>query len=163
MAGLLGQLAAGPFGLIQVFARHGIPKLPFQVFGAGRLVSERFGDGLEIVRNQIGANGAPYVSNRTKATSNREPRRKAAGLHQGLAEALASLGLSATPAQGDEATGQLPEGGAGMEEPEIMRQLPPMQRPRAGGRGYLGLSGRDHPGSRARPLRGSGAIPIGRP
>ena len=40
--------------------------------------------------------------------------------------------------------GQLPEGVAGMEEPETIRQLPPMQRPRAGGRGYLGLPGRDH-------------------
>ena len=78
---------------------------------------------LGIVRNRIGANGAPYVPNRKKVTPTRESRRKSAGLHQGLIEALASLGLSATPAQVDEAMGQLPEGGAGMEEPELIRQV----------------------------------------
>ena len=78
---------------------------------------------LGIVRNRIGANGAPYVPNRKKAIPTRESRRKSAGLHQGLIEALASLGLSATPAQVDEAMGQLPEGGAGMEEPELIRQV----------------------------------------
>ena len=78
---------------------------------------------LGIVRNRIRANGAPYVPNRKKAIPTRESRRKSAGLHQGLIEALASLGLSATPAQVDEAMGQLPEGGAGMEEPELIRQV----------------------------------------
>ena len=78
---------------------------------------------LGIVRNRIGANGAPYVPNRKKTTPSQEPRRKNPGLHQGLIEALASLGLSATPAQVDEAMGQLPEGGAGMEEPELIRQV----------------------------------------
>ena len=75
------------------------------------------------MRNRIGANGSPYVPNRKKVTPSREPRRKNAGLHQGLIEALASLGLSATPAQVDEAMGQLPEGGAGMEEPEVIRHV----------------------------------------
>ena len=78
---------------------------------------------LGIVRNRIGANGAPYVPNRKKASPSREPRRKNAGLHPGLIEALASLGLSATPAQVDEAMGQLPEGGVGMDEPELIRQV----------------------------------------
>ena len=78
---------------------------------------------LGIVRNRIRANGAPYVPNRKKPSPSRESRRKAAGPHQGLIEALASLGLSATPAQVDEAMGQLPEGGAGMEEPELIRQV----------------------------------------
>jgi predicted DNA-binding transcriptional regulator AlpA len=78
---------------------------------------------LGIVRNRIGANGAPYVPNRKKVTPSRESYRKTAGLHQGLIEALASLGLSATPAQVDEAMGQLPEGGAGLEEPEVIRRV----------------------------------------
>ena len=78
---------------------------------------------LGTVRNRIGANGAPYVPNRKKASPSPVPRRKAAGLHQGLIEALASLGLTATPAQVDEAMGHLPEGGAGMEEPELIRQV----------------------------------------
>ena len=78
---------------------------------------------LGIVRNRIGANGAPYVPNRKKPSPSRESRRKAAGRHQGLIEALASLGLTATATQVDEAMAQLPEGGAGMEEPELIRQL----------------------------------------
>lgn len=78
---------------------------------------------LGIVRSRIGANGAPYVPNRKKATPNREPRRKPSGRHQGLIEALASLGLTATSAQVEEAIGQLPEGGEGMEEAELIRQL----------------------------------------
>ena len=78
---------------------------------------------LGIVRNRIGANGAPYVPNRKKAAPSREARRKAAGRHQGLIEALASLGLTPTPAQVDEAMGQLPEGGEGIEEAELIRQL----------------------------------------
>ena len=78
---------------------------------------------LGIVRTRIGANGAPYVPNRKKAAPVREPRRKSTERHQGLIEALASLGLTATPAQVDEAIGQLPEGGAGMEEPELIRQV----------------------------------------
>jgi len=78
---------------------------------------------LGIVRNRIGANGAPYVPNRKKASPSRESRRKDAGRHQVLIEALASLGLTATPAQVDEAMGQLPDGGAGMEEPEVIRQV----------------------------------------
>ena len=86
---------------------------------------------LGIVRNRIGANGAPYVPNRKKPSPSRESRRKAAGRHQGLIEALASLGLSATPAQVGEAMGQLPEGGAGMEEPEVIRQVFPQLRKKA--------------------------------
>ncbi len=75
------------------------------------------------MRNRIGANGAPYVPNRKKTTPSRESRRKTAGLHQGLIEALASLGLTATATQVDEAMAQLPEGGEGMEEPELIRQV----------------------------------------
>ena len=78
---------------------------------------------LGIVRTRAGANGAPYVPNRKKATTSREPRRKPAGRHQGLIEALASLGLTATPAQVDETMAKLPDGGAGLEEPELIRQV----------------------------------------
>jgi hypothetical protein len=78
---------------------------------------------LGIVRNRIGANGAPYVPNRKKVIPTRKSRRKSAGLHQGLIEALASLGLTATAAQVEEALGRLPEGGAGLEEPEVIRRV----------------------------------------
>ena len=78
---------------------------------------------LGIVRTRVGANGNPYVPNRKKAAPSQEPRRKPSGRHQGLIEALASLGLTATPAQVDEAMAKLPEGGAGLEEPELIRQV----------------------------------------
>ena len=78
---------------------------------------------LGILRNRIGANGAPYVPNRKSANTPRESRRKPAGRHKSLIEALASLGLSATATQVDEALGRLPEGGAGMEEPELIRRV----------------------------------------
>ena len=78
---------------------------------------------LGIVRDRVGANGVPYVPNRKGPRSQREPRRKPTERHQGLIEALASLGLTATPAQVDEALNNLPEGGAGLEEPELIRQV----------------------------------------
>lgn len=78
---------------------------------------------LRIVRNRVGANGVPYVPNR-KARPARQPSvKKPAGRHQGLIEALGSLGLTATPAEVDEAMKRLPEGGAGLEEPELIRQV----------------------------------------
>jgi len=78
---------------------------------------------LGIVRNRVGANGVPYVPNRKKATPSRESRKQPAGRHQGLIEALASLGLTATPAQVDEALKSLPDGGAGLDEPQLIRQV----------------------------------------
>ena len=77
---------------------------------------------LGIVRTRVGANGTPYVPNRKKATPSRETQKKSSGRHQGLIEALASLGLTATPTEVEEAIGRLPEGGAGMNEPELIRQ-----------------------------------------
>ena len=78
---------------------------------------------LGIVRHRVGANGAPWVPTRKKATPSREPRIKSAGRYQGLIEALASLGLTATPTEVEEAIGRLPEGGAGVNEPELIRQV----------------------------------------
>jgi hypothetical protein len=78
---------------------------------------------LGIVRNRVGANGVPYVPNRKARPARQQSTKKPAGRHQGLIEALASLGLTATPAQVEEALGTLPEGGAGMEEPELIRQV----------------------------------------
>ena len=78
---------------------------------------------LGIVRTRVGANGTPYVPNRRKATPSRETQKKSSGRHQGLIESLASLGLTATPAQVEEAMGRLPEGGAGLGEPELIRQV----------------------------------------
>jgi hypothetical protein len=78
---------------------------------------------LGIVRNRVGANGVPYVQNRKSRPARQPSTKKPAGRHQGLIEALASLGLTATPAEVDEAMGRLPEGGAGLEEPELIRQV----------------------------------------
>jgi predicted DNA-binding transcriptional regulator AlpA len=78
---------------------------------------------LGIVRNRVGANGVPYVPNRKARPARQPSTKKPAGRHQGLIEALGSLGLTATPAEVDEAIGRLPEGGAGLEEPELIRQV----------------------------------------
>ena len=78
---------------------------------------------LGIIRSRIGANGTPWVPNRKSPTTKREPRPKASSRHGGLIEALASLGLTCTAAQVDEALAKLPEGGAGLEEPELIRQV----------------------------------------
>jgi hypothetical protein len=78
---------------------------------------------LGIVRNRVGANGVPYVPNRKGRPARQASTKKPAGCHQGLIEALASLGLTATPAEVDEAMKRLPEGGAGLEEPELIRQV----------------------------------------
>ena len=78
---------------------------------------------LGIVRTRVGANGTPSVPNRRKATPSRETQKKSSGRHQGLIEALASLGLTTTPAQVEEAMGRLPEGGAEMDEPELIRRV----------------------------------------
>lgn len=43
-----------------------------------------------------------------------QSRKKPSERHQGLIEALASLGLTATVAQVEEALGSLPDGGAGL-------------------------------------------------
>ena len=78
---------------------------------------------LGIVRNRVGANGAPYVPNRKGRPARQPSTSRPTGRHQGLIEALASLGLTATPAQVDEALKSLPEGGAGLEEAELIRQV----------------------------------------
>jgi hypothetical protein len=67
---------------------------------------------LGIVRNRVGANGVPYVPNRKRAAATPDSRKKPSGRHQGLIEALASLGLTATAAQVEEVLGRLPEGGS---------------------------------------------------
>jgi hypothetical protein len=78
---------------------------------------------LGVIRDRIGVNGAPYVPNRKGRPARKPSTRKPAERHQGLIEALASLGLTATPGQVDEALKSLPEGGAGLEEPELIRQV----------------------------------------
>ena len=78
---------------------------------------------LAIVRNRVGANGVSYVPNRKARPARQPSAKKPAGRHQGLIEALGSLGLTATPAEVDEAMKRLPDGGAGLEEPELIRQV----------------------------------------
>ena len=78
---------------------------------------------LGIVRNRVGANGAPWVPNRKSPVVKPTAKRASGDRHRGLIEALASLGLTSTAAQVDEALAKLPEGGAGLEEPELIRQV----------------------------------------
>jgi hypothetical protein len=78
---------------------------------------------LGIVRSRVGANGAPWVPNRKSPVVKPAPRKASGDRHRGLIEALASLGLTATAPQVDEALAKLPEGGAGLEEPELIRQV----------------------------------------
>ena len=78
---------------------------------------------LAIVRNRVGANGVPYVPNRKSRPARQASTKKPTGRHQGLIEALGSLGLTATPAEVDGAMKRLPDGGAGLEEPELIRQV----------------------------------------
>ena len=52
-----------------------------------------------------------------------QSRKKPSGRYQGLIEALASLGLTVTVVQVEEALGSLPDGVAGLEEPEVIRQV----------------------------------------
>jgi hypothetical protein len=78
---------------------------------------------LGIVRHRVGANGAPWVPNRKNPPVKRAPQKAPGDRHRALIESLASLGLTATAAQVDEALARLPEGGAGLEEPELIRRL----------------------------------------
>jgi len=78
---------------------------------------------LGIVRHRIGANGAPWVPNRKNPSVKRAPQKASGDRHRGLIEALSSLGLTATAVQVDQALAKLPEGGAGLEEPEVIRQV----------------------------------------
>lgn len=78
---------------------------------------------LAIVRNRVGANGVPYVPNRKSRPARQASTKKPTGRHQGLIEALGSLGLTATPAEVDGAMKRLPDCGAGLEEPELIRQV----------------------------------------
>ena len=70
-----------------------------------------------------GASGQPYVPNRKRTAVAPQSRKKPSGRYQGLIEALASLGLTVTVAQVEEALGSLPDGGAGLEEPGVIRQV----------------------------------------
>lgn len=78
---------------------------------------------LGIVRNRVGANGAPWVPNRKSPVVKPAPKKASGDRHRGLIEALASLGLTCTAAQVDESLAKLPEGGAGLEEPQLIRQV----------------------------------------
>ncbi len=78
---------------------------------------------LGIVRLRVGANGAPWVPNRKRPVVKQGPTKAPTARHQGLIESLASLGLTATAAQVDEALKRLPDEGQGLEEPELIRRL----------------------------------------
>ena len=71
----------------------------------------------------MGAGQAPWVPNRKSPVVKPAPKKASGDRHRGLIEALASLGLTCTAARVDEALAKLPEGGAGLEELELIRQV----------------------------------------
>jgi len=79
---------------------------------------------LEVVRSRVGINGEPLLFNRKPK---QEPLRKrvtpASKKHEALIVALASLGLSPTVEQVDAAIASLPNQGADMDEPSLIKAI----------------------------------------
>lgn len=79
---------------------------------------------LEVVRSRVGINGEPLLFNRKPK---QEPLRKQATpikrKHEDLIAALSSLGLSATVEQVTAAIDTLPNKGAGMDEPALIKAV----------------------------------------
>ena len=79
---------------------------------------------LEVVRSRVGINGEPLLFNRKPK---QEPLRKrvtpATKKHEMLLTALASLGLSPTVEQVDAAIASLPNQGADMDEPTLIKAI----------------------------------------
>ena len=79
---------------------------------------------VEVVRSRVGINGEPILFNRKPV---QEPSKKRAtpvkGKHEDLIAALGSLGLSVTAEQVTAAIASLPDGGADMDEPRLIRAV----------------------------------------
>jgi hypothetical protein len=79
---------------------------------------------LEVVRSRVGINGEPLLFNRKPA---QEPSKKRAtpikGKHEDLIAALSSLGVTATAEQVTAAIATLPNKGAGMDEPALIKAV----------------------------------------
>ena len=76
-----------------------------------------------VVRSRVGINGEPVIFQTRKSparSSSPSPTQKTAGKHEHLVEALASLGLSTTVQDIEEAKRRLP---AELPEGELIRQL----------------------------------------
>ena len=80
---------------------------------------------VEVVRSRVGINGEPILFNRKPVP---EPSKKRAatsvkGKHEDLVAALGSLGLSASVEQVTAALATLPNGGADMAEPALIKAV----------------------------------------
>ena len=78
----------------------------------------------DVVLSRIGCNGEPVLFNRKSApkpSTNRPVSVK--GKHEHLIAALGSLGLSASVEQVSAAIATLPNGGADMDEPRLIRAV----------------------------------------
>ncbi len=79
---------------------------------------------VEVVRSRVGINGEPILFNRKPVP---EPSKKRAtpvkGKHDDLIAALTSLGLSASVEQVNAAIATLPNAGADMEEPALIKAV----------------------------------------
>ncbi len=77
---------------------------------------------LEVVRSRVGINGEPLLFNRKpKQESSKTRATPTKGKHEDLIAALASLGLTATAEQVTAAIATLPNKGAGMDEPALIK------------------------------------------
>ena len=106
------------------YQRHGVFPAPLKTSG-GRLVFDQklVEQCQQIVRTRTGLNGEPVIfsSRKKKGTEAIQKRPNNAGWkHDDMISALASLGLTATPQQVDEAMKELP---ADLPAPELIRRL----------------------------------------
>ncbi len=79
---------------------------------------------LDVVRSRVGINGEPLLFNRKapqEASRNRPTPIKSK--HEDLIAALSSLGLTATSEQVTAAIATLPNKGAGMDEPALIKTV----------------------------------------
>jgi hypothetical protein len=73
----------------------------------------------QVLKTRIGVNGQPYTPNRKR----KSPAAAQRGRHESLVGHLSSLGITATSKQVDDAIKSLPEGGKGLDEGDLVKQV----------------------------------------
>ena len=78
----------------------------------------------EVVRSRVGCNGEPILFNAKRKQESVQKRPVSVkGKHNDLIAALGSLGLSVTAAQVAAAIATLPDGGADLDEPALIKAV----------------------------------------
>lgn len=79
---------------------------------------------VEVVRSRVGINGEPILFNAKRKQESVQKRPVSVkGKHNDLIAALGSLGLSVTAAQVAAAIATLPDGGADLDEPALIKAV----------------------------------------